>query len=132
MIWWTVQGGGVYNQADTSSPTLINCSFIENSANRGGGMYNSQSDLGINDLLITNCTFTVNSANDRGGDIYNYDSSPILTNCILWADTAIVSDNEISNQNDLIPTITYSDINGDCKVDFLDFAILGFHWLDEK
>jgi len=28
-------------------------------------------------------------------------------------------------------TIVASDINGDCKVDFRDFAIMAFHWLEE-
>jgi len=29
-------------------------------------------------------------------------------------------------------TIIAGDINGDCKVDYLDFAIMAFHWLDDK
>ncbi len=24
------------------------------------------------------------------------------------------------------------DINGDCKVDFKDFAIMGYHWLEDN
>jgi len=29
-------------------------------------------------------------------------------------------------------TIVAGDINGDCKVDFLDFAILAYHWLEDN
>jgi len=29
-------------------------------------------------------------------------------------------------------TIIAADINGDCKVDYLDFCIMAFHWLDDK
>ena len=28
-------------------------------------------------------------------------------------------------------TIIAGDINGDCKVDFIDYAILSLHWLEE-
>ena len=28
-------------------------------------------------------------------------------------------------------TIIAGDINGDCKVDFFDVAIVGYHWLEE-
>jgi hypothetical protein len=28
-------------------------------------------------------------------------------------------------------TIVAGDINGDCKVDFKDFALMAFHWLEE-
>jgi hypothetical protein len=29
-------------------------------------------------------------------------------------------------------TIVAGDINGDCKVDFKDFALMAFHWLEER
>jgi len=28
--------------------------------------------------------------------------------------------------------IIAGDINGDCKVDFADFAIIAVHWLEER
>jgi len=28
--------------------------------------------------------------------------------------------------------IVAGDINGDCKVDFKDFALIAFHWLEER
>jgi len=45
---------------------------------------------------VTNCTFSSNSANRHGGAIYcNYDSSPILNNCILWGNSAGSGGDEI-------------------------------------
>jgi hypothetical protein len=39
--------------------------------------------------MVTNCTFYRNSAGISGGGVLNYDrSSPTVTNCILWGDTA--------------------------------------------
>ncbi len=32
----------------------------------------------------------------------------------------------------LCETIVAGDINGDCKVDFLDFAFMSFHWLEDN
>jgi len=55
---------------------------------------------------MTNCTFSGNSAY-LGGGMLNDDSSPTVTNCILWGD----SPDEIYNNN-LLPSITYSNIQG--------------------
>jgi len=54
--------------------------------------------------MMTNCTFTRNSA-VFGGGILNINSSPTLTNCILWGD----SPEEIYGGT---PVITYSDVQG--------------------
>ena len=67
-------GGGIYN--DGSSPTVINCIFMNNSAATGGGMYNSDSSP-----TLINCTFSDNSANDNGGGMYNNVSSPTVIAC---------------------------------------------------
>ena len=58
-------GGGMYN-SNNSSPTLINCTFTNNSAEFGGGMYNNSSSP-----TLTDCTFMNNSADDSGGGMYN-------------------------------------------------------------
>jgi len=34
--------------------------------------------------------------------------------------------------NPICDTVIAGDINGDCKVDFLDFALMVFHWLEER
>ncbi len=57
------------------SASITNCTFSNNSANDGGGIYCS----GADDLTIANCTFSNNSA-DIGGDIYIYGGASI-SNC---------------------------------------------------
>jgi hypothetical protein len=94
------EGGGMEN--DASSPTMINCTFSGNSAYYGGGMFNYDNSF----PTMTNCTFSGNSAY-LGGGMLNDDSSPTVTNCILWGD----SPDEIYNNN-LLPSITYSNIQG--------------------
>ncbi len=74
-----LDGGGMYNYGynGTCSPTLTNCTFSGNSAKYfGGGMYNSASSP-----ELTNCTFSGNSTSFDGGGMHNSASSPELTNC---------------------------------------------------
>ncbi len=79
-----INGAGIYNER--SSPTITNCILFENSANLsslpasyGGGIYNLNSSP-----IITNCTFCLNIARN-GDDICNIESSPTITNSILWS-----------------------------------------------
>ena len=96
-------GGGIAN-FDSSSPTVTNCIFSGNPVNyNGGGMANYSSSA----PTVTNCTFSANTVNAQGGGMWNSQSSPTLTNCILWND----SPNEISGYSSA-PTVTYSDIQG--------------------
>jgi parallel beta-helix repeat protein len=74
-------GGGMVND-NSSIPTLTNCLFSSNSANRGGGVRNNSSSP-----TLTNCTFNGNTANWTGGALYNWYSTPTVTNCILWGNT---------------------------------------------
>ncbi|MHC4543251.1 MAG: C10 family peptidase [Planctomycetota bacterium] len=96
-------GGGMMNFHSTA--TLVNCVFFDNSAaNVGGGILNVYGSL-----TVINCTFSGNSAVTDGGGIFNdWDSYPSLTNCILWADKP----NEIVNNHNSNPTVTYSDVEG--------------------
>jgi hypothetical protein len=97
---WAGSGGGMMN--DQSSPTVTNCIFSGNKAGSGGGMYNF-----ISSPTVTNCTFAGNSA-FAGGGMYNFrSSSPTVTNCVLWGDGQ-----EIANDENSSPVITYSDIEG--------------------
>ena len=72
---WADFGGGMLN--DTSSPALTNCTFTSNSADIGGGMYNYDSSS----PTLSNCTFASNSADSVGGGMINSQSSPTLSNC---------------------------------------------------
>jgi len=97
-------GGGLSNY--NSSPTVINCTFDNNSAASGGGMHNRESSP-----TITNCTFFENNANNGGG-ITNYLTyASIITNCILWGDTATSGPEIYDINSDTI--VTYCDIDQD-------------------
>ena len=94
-------GGGMYNHS--SSPTLINCTFTNNSAEYGGGIINyfgsnptltgctfkgNAASVGggvynyhLSAPLLEGCTFTDNSSDLAGGGMFNYDSSPSLVGC---------------------------------------------------
>jgi hypothetical protein len=62
----------------TASPAFTNCTFTNNSAVTGGGMYNYQNASPI----LTNCSFFANTASSYGGGMYNEaGSSPALINC---------------------------------------------------
>ncbi len=96
-------GAGIHGNF-SSSPTMINCAFSDNMAGTdGGGMYNTNSC----NPTLTNCTFSGNSAGSRGGAIFCYNSSPTLTNCILWGDAPY----EFYNSGGT-PAVTYSDVQG--------------------
>ena len=69
-------GAGMCN-ASESSPTVSDCTFTENSADYAGGMCNSNASP-----IVTNCTFVRNSANCAGAGMYNEDgSSATIRDC---------------------------------------------------
>jgi predicted outer membrane repeat protein len=111
-----VDGGAVYFANEGSAAaTLINCLFVANTASQSGGaIYDNDASP-----TVTNCTFTANSAVEYGGAFENdQTSSPTLTNCILWNDTAGYGFEEISNDyvfgelGSSNPIVNYSDIDG--------------------
>jgi len=96
-------GGGIICNF-TSSPAISNNIITENSAGyAGGGIGCSNSSS----PTITNNTITGNSAGYEGGGIWCMSSSPIITNTIIWNNTAKI-DPEIFGS----PTVTYSNIKG--------------------
>jgi predicted outer membrane repeat protein len=95
-------GGAMSNPY--GSPTVSNCTFTSNSAEKGGAMYNYRTSP-----TIINCTFTDNSADRYGGVMYTNDhGNPVLTNCILWGN----GPQEIYNENNSNAIITYCDVQG--------------------
>jgi hypothetical protein len=88
-------GGGMYNKA--GSPTIANCSFMENMAYEGGGIWNGQSSS----PTITNCVFSGNYSGSSGGGISNEDdSSPTITGCLFNDnETALYGGAGINNYN---------------------------------
>ena len=73
----------MYNRYE-SIATLINCTFAENSARQGAGLYNDKWEF------------------EPGG------SSASLTNCIFWG-----GENEIYSEDESMLQITYSNVRGD-------------------
>ncbi|MFN8345091.1 MAG: T9SS type A sorting domain-containing protein [Spirosomataceae bacterium] len=93
-------GGGI--NINLSSPILNNVTFLGNQASRGGGVFLAN---GAGPIL-TNVTFSGNQATDGGG-ICNFESNPVLKNCILWGNGSEVADFRVTN-----PTYTYCLIQG--------------------
>jgi hypothetical protein len=76
-------GGGIWNSGNPA-PTVVNCIFTRNEARAGGG-YQS---WGGNSTVI-NCTFVENSAgNVEGGLGEGGGSRTTVSNCIFWGNTA--------------------------------------------
>ena len=120
-------GGAICNR--TSSPTVTNCEFTDNSANHGGGISNWPGDPSVINCTFAgnsaelggavfnaesspemiNCLFSGNSAREWGGAVGNYNgSSPLLTNCILWNNKP----EQIYVGSDDSAWVTYSDVQG--------------------
>ena len=95
----TLNGGGI--SCYGASPTITNNLIIGNlSASYGGGIWSYRGSA-----KITSCTFSLNDAIGCGSGIACDDSSPTITDCILWDD---VTDEicVISGS----PVVTYSDV----------------------
>ena len=98
-------GGGIFAGYDT--PQVENCIIIGNSADYGGGIccYDSDAD-------IKNCTISGNAA-DYGGAIFGYGSdSPLVTNCILWGDTASMGPEILTVDGIGVCLVQYSVVDG--------------------
>jgi hypothetical protein len=62
-----------------SSPTIVNCTFSGNSAQSGGGMFNSGC-CGSDGPTVIGSTFSENVAG-LGGGMYNGGSVPTVSEC---------------------------------------------------
>jgi len=75
-------GGGMLNTG--SSPTVVNCTFVGNTAgDYGGGMYNNFSDP-----TVANCTFDGNTAYRAAGMLNIYTSNPMVIGCTFIGNSA--------------------------------------------
>ena len=79
-----VEGGGMSND-DCASPTIEDCVFSDNSATRTGGAMDNR---GLSQPTLSGCTILRNGAGTTGGGLYNWDSDPILTNCVFSGNSA--------------------------------------------
>lgn len=117
-------GGGMYNTH--SSPKIENCTFIDNTAEFGGGMCNIRSDVSTSirtSPTVINCVFDGNMAQSGGGMYSRGSAYPIITNCTFsnnqaneTADTAVGGGGMCNN--DASPTLvncTFSDNTAPAK-----------------
>src|SRR6478736_3643590 len=103
-------GAGMYNVS--ASPTVTNCTFANNVANRGVGMYNESASP-----TVTGCTFTGNTAMfGYGAGMYNSTSSPTVTDCVFADNDAQYSGAGMYNDTSS-PTIANSTFSGNSGLD---------------
>ena len=76
-------GGGMYST--NSNLALANLIFTDNFGNEGGAVQNNTSTGTVN---YTNCSFTNNKAYYDGA-LYNYQTTSTLTNCIISGNSSI-------------------------------------------
>lgn len=93
-------GGGIYNDSKNvgseSSPTISNCTFLNNSAEWGGAISNDFNYGGNTNYVIINCVFENNYA-VLGGAIDDFDNSNIpsgtvqgkIQSCIFYNNNGI-------------------------------------------
>jgi len=109
-----------------SNATVTRCTFRNNQADYGGGMYISNSDL-----LVTRCTFHENHATTRGGGLHNSLSEPSLIDCVFTDNVTDMKGGGISNTSsnceliNCIFTGNYADFGGGGIYSFLsDFSMV--------
>jgi predicted outer membrane repeat protein len=125
-------GGGMYS-ISSSDQTVANCTFIDNRARYGAGLYNS-GPLTVVDstfannvamvnggaiansssytLTVTNSTFTSNSAGNDGGGIYNEDSVPARVKGCTFANNSAKNGGALFNTGDSSPYVDNCTFTG--------------------
>jgi parallel beta-helix repeat protein/predicted outer membrane repeat protein len=125
----TATSGGAM-MCDTSNAKIINCIMVNNTASDAGALYLLKSNA-----AITNSTISNNQGNSKGGGMLLFRSSPILTNSILYANTATTSGNQ-AYVNDTLsaPQFFSCDVLGDTssigKNGFTHFHGIYLHNMD--
>lgn len=106
-------GGAIY--CSGSSPTLLNCFIVGNTAQQdGGGLFYTDAP----EPHLVNVTIAGNHADGRGGALFcDSNSGPIVLNSILWANTAVGLGQEIYLKDAFQPelgsivTLSYSSVD---------------------
>ncbi|MBO0934045.1 T9SS type A sorting domain-containing protein [Fibrella aquatilis] len=82
-----VFGGGMFNNGQGAgnmcSPTVRNCSFIDNAAIYGGGVWNQANNTGVASPRFENTYFERNLATALGGAFYNQPDPSGITSATL-------------------------------------------------
>jgi len=80
-----LDGGAIYNDTRKDGicqPTLVNCTFKDNMATYGAGIFSNAAGEGKVNLTVQNCTFSKNTAFLWGGGIYNHQQGGKLSMAI--------------------------------------------------
>ncbi|RKY11135.1 MAG: hypothetical protein DRP82_07815 [Planctomycetota bacterium] len=77
--------GGAICCTNSSNPTVTNCVFSGNDADKGGAI----ACANTSNPSIIDCTFDGNNASTDGGAIYCESSSPNITNCTFSGNSAV-------------------------------------------
>lgn len=88
-------GGAIYIL--TSSLTLTDCQFENNTATKDGGAIHSRNSV----LTATECTFIDNSAENGNGEIYNKTNTVSLESCTFENDTVVNNGGKIIVSGDM-------------------------------
>lgn len=111
---YTGVGGGMFNNGHDRecNPTVIECTFICNSAGEfGGGMFDYGHGDGECNPIITNCMFLGNASAHEGGGMFNWEAHSVLTNCTLGGNYSHDCGGGMTNtgSNPTVSNCTFSD-----------------------
>ena len=107
-----VGGGGMLNK-NSSSPTINNCTFTGNTTHYGygGGMWNE-----VSNPTLTNCAFNDNMGVDGGGMANHIYANPTLTNCTFTGNSSSIYGGAIFNNWNSNTTLTNCTFNGNISL----------------
>jgi hypothetical protein len=114
-------GGGMI--VNSGTPTIIDCTFIQNTALLGGAVYDTNPGFN-NGLTLIDCSFTDNSAMFNGGAIENYYASLTIVGCLFTGNTAVNSGGAVYNFSSLAIltnctfTLNSGSVGGAIECDF--------------
>jgi hypothetical protein len=104
-----LDGGGIYNHGVGTSPTLTNVTISGNSSGaNGGGIAN----LSFSTPTLTNVLISGNKANGSGGGMHNSESTPTLTNVTIGVKAATGNGGGIDNLGNSSPELTNTIVWG--------------------
>jgi hypothetical protein len=99
-------GGGMYNMY-YSSPTIIDCTFASNYGVYCGGMYNDHSSP-----ILRGCVFSGNDSSYSAGGMTNISSSPKIEGCTLSRNATGRYGGGMENCEASSPTLTNCTFSG--------------------
>jgi hypothetical protein len=112
----SMDGGAVRAENMPATGKISNCVFVDNESSYWGGgvsLYRAGP-------TITGCTLTGNSGGYYGGAVScKWESTPTLTNCILWANTASTGP-EVELRKLSTISVNYCDVQGGAGQVYVD------------